>query len=102
MNAKSRYRLRLKLQDALLRVDEVVNELTSAGIDCNKANAATIETVLHLLVAFRNRGHNSAKYDPQEEVMDLAFKALLHAKNRRRIETAKRKIRACRSCKRPQ
>jgi hypothetical protein len=56
MNAKERYRLRQKLQAALLRVVEVVAEMDEAGVDCKSAdvlaNRVAIDAAMTLLKHF--------------------------------------------------
>jgi hypothetical protein len=92
MDAKARYRLRQKLKAALLRVVEVVGELQQAGVDCNTDNLVTADAAMRILARF---------FHPEDAgplmVVARGKEALLHAMERRLLETAKRKARARRS-----
>jgi len=99
MDAKQRYRLRQKLQAALLRLCQVIGQMQKAQVDFNKDNAATVEAVLHLLADCRKRGRNSACYDDLDSVVDRAEKAINRAGKRRHSETFRRAMRRVRTAR---
>jgi len=93
MDAKQRFRLRRKLQAALLRLMEIEAMMTAEGVCCNPENANTLEVLLQGLLRLR-QGPHSVAFDDPYVIMDKAFPALREAKKRRMLETARRKIRS--------
>src|SRR5947207_11662405 len=91
MTAKRRYRLRQKLQTALLRVVEVVEELKAAGVTANTVNLVTTDTAMRILERFV---HGSMKNDEPVIVLASGQAAMMQAMKRRVVETSKRKVRA--------
>jgi len=90
MTPKERYRLRLKLQSALLDLYVVMVEMKRAGVTCNEANLPTASTVLTLLDDLLNRSADPAMHADPDEVTKRAWDELGKAKKRRQVETIKR------------
>lgn len=84
LSAKAVYRLRQKLQSALLRLVEVLGKMEAAGVEVNIDNMATGDMVLTYL---RSRVL-SGLGDWKVELNPVGLDALKQAKKRRHKETA--------------